>query len=272
MFVDSHCHLDRLNLSKYENSLDKALDAARIQGVNGFLCIGIGFDNAENLLELEKTHSDVWLSLGVHPLDDNLEVEEAELLRWCSLPPVQAVGETGLDYHYQPETKDQQITSFTKHLKVAKELNKPTIVHTREAQEDTLRLIREHGGEAAGVLHCFTESWEMAEQALDMGYYISISGIVTFKNADALRDVVRRVPADRLLIETDSPYLAPVPKRGKPNDPSLLPYVAECVAELKEMSLRDLAEVTSRNFHRLFPNTTATPPRQTLIEQKTRGF
>ena len=137
-------------------------------------------------------------------------------------------------------------------LEVAAELSKPIIVHTREAQTDTLELMRAYEGNTAGVLHCFTESWEMAEQALDLGYYISISGIVTFRNADALRDVVRKVPLDRLLIETDSPYLAPVPKRGKPNDPSLLPYVAECVAGLKEISLEDLAKATTDNFFRLF--------------------
>lgn len=255
MFVDSHCHLDRLDLSAHNNSLDNALDAARAQGVQGFLCIGIGFENTQELLQMERRHDDVWLSMGVHPLDQDLAVDEATLKHWCSLPEVQAVGETGLDYHYQPETREQQIDSFRLHLQVANDLNKPVIVHTREAQEDTLKLIREHSGKAAGVLHCFTESWEMAEQALELGYYISLSGIVTFKNAEALRDVARRVPLDRLLIETDSPYLAPVPKRGKPNDPSLLPYVAECIASERGIAVADLAKATTENFHRLFPNT-----------------
>jgi len=255
MLIDSHCHLDRLDLNAYNHSLDEALQAARNTGVSGFLCIGIGFNNADQLIEIERCHSDVWLSMGVHPLEDSLDLDPAELMKWCSLSVVQAVGETGLDYHYKPETREGQITSFRTHLQVAAELKKPIIVHTRNAQEDTLQLIRDHGGSAAGVLHCFTESWEMAEKAMDMGYYISISGIVTFRNADALREVVRKVPLDRLLIETDSPYLAPVPKRGKPNDPSLLRYVAETVAELKCVDVEALALATTENFHTLFPNT-----------------
>ena len=252
MFVDSHCHLDRLDLSRFDNSIDNALNAARAESVTGFLCVGIGFDNTDELLALESENSDVWLSMGVHPLQDDLSVEASELKKWGSLSQVVAIGETGLDYHYQPETKQAQLESFRLHLEVANELNKPVIVHTREAQDDTLELIRTHGGSTAGVLHCFTESWEMAEQALDLGYYISISGIVTFRNADALREVVRKVPLQRLLIETDSPYLAPVPKRGKPNDPSLLPYVAECIAGLKGVSLDALAQATTDNFFRLF--------------------
>ena len=254
MLIDSHCHLDRLDLSCYNHSLDGALQAARDSGVSGFLCIGIGFDNADQLMDIERSHSDVWLSMGVHPLEDNLETTPAELKKWCSLPVVHAVGETGLDYHYKPETRATQMASFRTHLQVAADIEKPIIVHTRNAQEDTLQLIRDHGGSAAGVLHCFTESWEMAEQAMDMGYYISISGIVTFHNADALREVVRKTPLNRLLIETDSPYLAPVPKRGKPNDPSLLLHVAETVAELKGIDVEALGQATTENFHRLFPS------------------
>ena len=257
MLVDSHCHLDRLDLSSFNHSLDDALQSARDAGVSGFLCVGIGFDNADQLMEIEKRHADVWLSMGVHPLDDNLETDPDELTKWCSLPVVQAVGETGLDYHYKPEAKDLQISSFRTHLQVAAELEKPIIIHSRSAQEDTLQLIRDHGGPATGVMHCFTESWEMAEQAMEMGYYISISGIVTFRNADSLREVVSKVPLDRLLIETDSPYLAPVPKRGKPNDPSLLPHTAELIAEIKGLSIEQLATATTDNFHRLFPGTLA---------------
>lgn len=253
--IDSHCHLDRLNLSGYQGSLNKALIAARLQGVKGFLCIGIDFDNAPDLIQLQSEHEDVWLSLGVHPLDDNLTVNKEELLNWCGRPEVIAVGETGLDYHYQPETRDAQIDSFIKHLQVAKELEKPLIVHTREAQQDTLDLIKEYGGNSAGILHCFTESWEMASEALDIGYYVSISGIVTFRNADNVRYVAERVPIDRLLIETDSPYLAPVPFRGKPNEPAYLPRTAGFLAELRGISLNELVEATTENFHRLFPST-----------------
>lgn len=264
MLIDSHCHLDRLDLTQYDGSLDKALTAARESRVSGFLCVGIGFDGMKNLLEINSIHDDVWLSVGLHPLDDCLDRDltniEADLRHWCAKPEIHAVGETGLDYHYKPETREQQIESFRAHLQVAKDLEKPIIVHTRNAQADTLALIKANTGDAAGVLHCFTESWEMAEQALELGYYISISGIVTFKNASELRDVVRRVPLDRLLVETDSPYLAPVPKRGKPNDPSLLPYVAECVAELKQVDIGRLAEATTENFHRLFSTTSPRKP------------
>lgn len=259
MFIDSHCHLDRLDLTRYDDSLENALCAARDAGVRGFLCVGIGFDGVKQLFEINSMHEDVWLSVGLHPLDDCLDRDltsiDTDLRHWCAKSEFHAVGETGLDYHYKPETRDQQIESFRIHLDVASEINKPVIVHTRSAQDDTLELIRAHGGKAGGVLHCFTESWEMAEQALELGYYISISGIVTFKNAAELREVVRRVPLERLLIETDSPYLAPVPKRGRPNDPSLLPYVAECVAELKQVDVSQLAEATTENFHRLFSTT-----------------
>ncbi|MCL4156282.1 UNVERIFIED_CONTAM: hypothetical protein GTU68_062643 [Idotea baltica] len=265
MFIDSHCHLDRLDLSSHNGSLNEALGTAREQHVNGFLCVGIGFENTDRLLEIESTNSDVWLSMGVHPLEENLSIDPAELKKWCALSQVVAIGETGLDYHYRPETKPVQLEAFKTHLIVSAELNKPVIVHTREAQEDTIHLIRKYGGEAAGVLHCFTESWEMAEEALDLGYYISISGIVTFKNAEALRDVVRNVPLERLLIETDSPYLAPVPKRGKPNDPSLLPYVAECVASLKGVSVGEIAQATSDNFFRLFPAAVRSKPAETVV-------
>jgi len=206
MFIDSHCHLDMLNLDSHDGSLDNALSAARSAGVNGFLCIGIGLDKAESLM---------------------------------------------LDYHYSPDSREAQIVSFRTHLQVAETLQKPVIIHTRDAKEDTIDLMRAHS-RAVGVLHCFTESWEMAKQALDLGYYISISGIVTFRNASALREVVKRLPLDRLLIETDSPYLAPIPYRGQPNQPAFLPEVASCVAELVGVDIEKLGELTSQNFHRLF--------------------
>jgi len=256
--IDSHCHLDRLDLSSHQGNLACALDSARKNGVKGFLCIGIGFSRAQELIELQDQHSDVWLSLGVHPLNDDLGTDKKELLQWCSRPEVVAVGETGLDYHYQPETREAQIESFKTHLQVADELDKPIVVHTRAAQQDTLDLIREQNSGTGGILHCFTESWDMAKEALDMGYYVSISGIVTFRNAENVREVARKIPLDRLLIETDSPYLAPVPFRGKPNEPAYLPKVAECVAELRGMSVQALVNTTTENFHQLFPSTQTT--------------
>lgn len=253
--IDSHCHLDRLDLSSHQNSLENALNSARDRGVSGFLCIGIGFDHAEELIQLQRQHSDVWLSMGVHPLNDNLTIDKEQLLHWCSHADVIAVGETGLDYHYQPETRSAQIESFKLHLEAASELKKPIVIHTRAAQEDTLELLRQYRSSVTGILHCFTESWEMAKEALTMGYYVSISGIVTFRNAENVREVARKIPLDRLLIETDSPYLAPVPFRGKANEPAYLPKVAECVADIRGISIEELIDATTENFHRLFPTT-----------------
>lgn len=213
MLVDSHCHLDRLDLAAHGGSLDAALDAARARGVGQFLCIGVSADNAQAVKALAERYADVHCSVGVHPLD--LEPGSAPALDWLlgelAHPRVVAIGETGLDYHYEPEAAELQQEAFRLHLEAARITAKPVIVHTREARADTLALLREAALPQAGVLHCFTEDWEMARSALDLGFYISLSGIVTFRNADALREVARQVPADRLLVETDSPYLAPIP-------------------------------------------------------------
>ena len=224
MLVDSHCHLDRLDLSAHDGSLDAALQAARERGVGHFLCIGVSADNAADVKALTDRYDDV-----------------------------DAIGETGLDYHYEPEAAELQQMSFRVHLEAAQQTGKPVVVHTRGARADTLTLLREAALPQAGVLHCFTEDWEMAKAALDLGFYISLSGIVTFRNADALRDVARQVPADRLLVETDSPYLAPIPYRGKPNLPQYVREVAEFLAMLRGESYERFAEQTTENFQRLFP-------------------
>lgn len=255
MLIDSHCHLDRLDLAAHGGSLDAALDAARAAGVGHFLCIGVSADNAATVKGLAERYADVDCSVGVHPLD--LEPGAEPALDWLlgelEHPKVVAIGETGLDYHYEPESAALQQASFRLHLEAARITGKPVIVHTREARADTLALLREAALPQAGVLHCFTEDWEMAKAALDIGFYISLSGIVTFRNAEALRDVARQVPADRLLVETDSPYLAPVPHRGKPNLPQYVREVAEYLAVLRGVSYESLAEQTSSNFKRLFP-------------------
>lgn len=255
MLVDSHCHLDRLDLAAHDGSLDAALDAARARGVQHFLCIGVSAANAGAVKGLAERYSDVDCSVGVHPLD--LEKGEAPALDWLldelNHPHVVAIGETGLDYHYEPEAAELQQQSFRLHLQAAQATGKPVIVHTREARADTLALLREAALPQAGVLHCFTEDWEMAKAALDIGFYISLSGIVTFRNADALREVARKVPADRLLVETDSPYLAPIPHRGKPNLPQYVREVAEFLAMVRGESFEDLAQQTTANFKRLFP-------------------
>lgn len=255
MLVDSHCHLDRLDLAAHDGSLDAALEAARARGVGHFLCIGVSADNAAQVKALAERYEDVDCSVGIHPLD--LTSEEAPALDWLlqelNHPNVVAIGETGLDYHYEPEAAKVQQASFRLHLEAARITGKPVVIHTRAARADTLDLLREAALPGAGVLHCFTEDWDMARAALDLGYYISLSGIVTFRNADALRDVARQVPADRLLVETDSPYLAPIPHRGKPNLPEYVREVAEFISMVRGERFERLAEQTTENFRRLFP-------------------
>lgn len=255
MLVDSHCHLDRLDLAAHGGSLDAALEAARARGVGQFLCIGVSADNAAAVKDLASRYADVHCSVGVHPLD--LAPGEALALDWLlgelDHPRVAAIGETGLDYHYEPEAAELQQQAFRLHLEAARITGKPVVVHTREARADTLALLREVALPQAGVLHCFTEDWEMAKAALDIGFYISLSGIVTFRNAEALREVARQMPADRLLVETDSPYLAPIPHRGKPNLPEYVREVAEFLAQLRGVEFERFAEQTTANFRRLFP-------------------
>lgn len=255
MLIDSHCHLDRLRLDKHQGQLDLAVQAAQARGVAGILCVGISLENREQVISIAERYPQVVASVGVHPLDiDSGQAAGEQLVEWSRHPKVVALGETGLDYYYSDETKSTQQESFITHLQAAARADLPVIVHTRSAKEDTLALIAEHGSrESAGVLHCFTEDWDMARRAVDLNYLISISGIITFRNAEVLRDVVRQLPLDRLMVETDSPYLAPVPYRGKPNEPAFVREVAEYVAELKGITYQELTEITAANFFRLFP-------------------
>ena len=250
--IDSHCHLDRLELG--ERSLESALDEARGRGVERFLCIGVNLED-QSPVRVAEQHDDVYASVGVHPLYHTDAVPQAQdLVALADHPKVVALGETGLDYFKEDNDRGIQRDAFALHLDTAKQLGLPTIVHTRGAVDDTLAIMREHAcAERVGVLHCFTESWDMAKAALDMGWYISISGIVTFRNADALRDVASRVPSERLLIETDSPWLAPVPHRGQSNEPKYLPEVAACVAEQRRVRPEVIHALSQENFFRLFP-------------------
>ncbi len=254
MLVDSHCHLDRLDLRHYDGQLEAALDAARLRGVERMLCIGIDLNNAPTVVDIAQRHPDIYASVGVHPLDISEDIcAVTALVELAEQDKVVAIGETGLDYYYSAEKKSEQQLSFANHLLASAQTGKPTIVHTRDAREDTLALIAKHGDpNVAGVLHCFTESWEMASAAMDMGYYISFSGIITFKNAEELREVVKRVPIERMLVETDSPYLAPVPYRGKKNEPKFVLEVAQQVAELKGLSFDEVVAQTGKNFNQLF--------------------
>lgn len=254
MFIDSHCHLDRLDLQAYQGDLTLALQAAREQGVKHFLTVSVELKDYPVLSAFTEQHADISMSVGVHPSDvaGNSQQPTVELL--CQLaqhPKVVAIGETGLDYHYHPEQAAVQQESFITHILASKQSAKPLIVHTREARQDTINLLRDYHAEQ-GVLHCFTEDWETAKAALDLGFYISFSGIVSFANAKDLRDVAAKIPLDRLLIETDSPYLAPVPYRGKKNEPRYLPAVAKALAEVRGITVEEIAEQTSANFGRLF--------------------
>lgn len=251
MLVDSHCHLQMLNP---EEPTATFLEAAAAAGVEHMLTVAISLDDSARTIALAERYPQISASVGAHPSDDGPEPSVDEIVRLAqSSPKVVAIGETGLDYHYNKGDLDWQRNRFREHIRAAREVHKPLIVHTRDAREDTVRILEEErAGEAGGVIHCFTENYEMASRCLDMGFYISFSGIVTFRNAEELRDVARRVPLERTLVETDSPFLAPVPHRGKPNQPAFVRHVAEQLAELHEVSLEELARVTTENFYTLF--------------------
>ena len=253
MLTDSHSHLDRLKFNE-SLRLDEAIASAKARGVSRFLCVCISDENRKAVLDIAAKYDEVFASVGVHPCDiDGDPITVQTLTQWASAPKVVALGETGLDYFHSQDFVVQQKQSFIHHLEAGGQMGLPVIVHTRNAKEDTLQIINQYANrETSGVLHCFTEDWAMAKQAIDMNFYISISGIVTFKNADVLRDVVRKTPLDYLLVETDSPYLAPIPYRGKPNMPAYVREVAEYVAELKGLTYEALAEHTTANFLRLF--------------------
>jgi TatD DNase family protein len=254
MLIDSHCHLDRIDLERFDGSLDKLLAAARDAGVVHMLCVNISLEGYPTVRGIAERYPQVSCSVGVHPGEsEGAEPTVEDLVTRGRDPLVVAVGETGLDYHYHPDDNEWQRERFRVHVRAARDLGKPLIIHTRDAREDTIGILREEGADAVrGVMHCFTETWEMARAALDLGFCISFSGIVTFRNAEALRDVARRVPDDRLLVETDAPYLAPMPHRGKVNHPAWVRDVAARVAEVRGTDLETLAELTTRNYDALF--------------------
>jgi TatD DNase family protein len=252
-FVDSHCHLNMLDLTAYHGDLGALLEQAKRVGVQHILCVGVDLEHAQEVLDIAERFADVSASVGVHP-SEKIAVTRADLLQYARHPKVVALGETGLDYHYNETGLDEQRERFRLHISVAKELKKPLIIHTRDARADTIRLLQEeNAAQVGGVMHCFTESWEMAEQALALNFYISFSGIVTFKNATEVAAVAEKTPLDRILIETDAPYLTPVPHRGKkPNEPQYVCLVAAKIAELKKIPLQQVAEQTTKNFFSLF--------------------
>lgn len=263
MFTDSHCHL---NFPELMQQLPQVLQAMEQAQVTRALCIACTIEDFPQVHALAMRYPHLWCTVGVHPdTEDMHEPSLDELLQLAALPRVVGIGETGLDYYGMQERKggrtiadlDWQRTRFRTHIRAARQCAKPLVIHTRAAAADTLAILREEGedgsvGSAGGVFHCFTETMDTAKAALDLGFYISFSGIVTFKSAQDLRDVAAYVPLDRLLIETDSPYLAPVPYRGKLNTPAYVPQVAQCIAQLRGMPVEDLAQQSSANFDRLF--------------------
>jgi len=253
MLVDSHCHLDRLDYKEKHSGISDVIEKAREKGINHLLSVCVTLDDYPAMAEMIKPFPQVSSTCGVHPLYKEAVMDESLLLEYASAEKVVAIGETGLDFFYSPETKEWQMDAFRKQIRVAKKLDKPLIIHTRGARQETLDILREEGAEqVGGVLHCFTESIEMAEQAMQMGFYISVSGIVTFKNAKELQAVIKAIPLNKLLVETDSPYLAPVPHRGQENEPAFTHDVAMFVAELKGVSYSELAEITTNNYFNLF--------------------
>lgn len=261
MFTDSHCHLSFPQLKAELPQIRQAMLDAKVDRA---LCICTTLEEFEEVHELATTYDNFWSSVGVHP--DNEGVQEptvSDLVQRSALPKVVGIGETGLDYFRLGDRTvadmEWQRERFRVHIRTARQVNKPLIIHTRSASADTLAILKEEGKggsalpDATGVFHCFTETQAVAKAALDMGYYISFSGILTFKTAADLREVAMFVPLDRMLIETDSPYLAPVPHRGKTNNPSYVPYVAKLLADLKGQSIETIAQATSHNFETLFP-------------------
>lgn len=256
MLVDSHCHLNFIDLSDFDNSLDNVLQAAERHQVGHFLSVCVELEDYPKLCKLAEQYKNISISVGIHP---NSEIESepgaATLVQLASHPACIAIGETGLDY-YRTTTDDAQEAQrqrFRTHIQAAITSGKPLIIHTRQSATDTLKLMAEANADhIGGVMHCFSEDWDIAKQAMDLNFYISLSGILTFKNAAMLQEVAKKLPLDRILIETDSPYLAPVPFRGKQNHPALVKYVALALSELKEIPYEKVAQQTTENFYRCF--------------------
>jgi len=253
VFVDTHCHLTLLDLSPYDGDIDLAIQAAKDAGVSKMMSISVNLDDHIELSRIATRHPELGYSVGVHPCEDATVMARATteyLVELAQAEKAWALGETGLDYFHSTDFMAEQKECFARHIQASKIVKKPVVVHTRSAKHDTVDIIRAEGSEH-GILHCFTEDWEAAKAVLDCGYYISFSGIVSFKNAQDLRDVAKQVPLNRILIETDSPYLAPVPYRGKSNEPKYVPYVAKALSDVYDKPLEEIAFITTQNFENL---------------------
>jgi TatD DNase family protein len=251
MLVDSHCHL---NFPELVQNMDQVLESMRSNQVGHALCVSVTLDKFPEVLAIAEQYPNIYASVGVHPdYEDITEPTVQGLVELANHPRVVAIGETGLDYFRLTGDLSWQRERFRTHIRAARQTGKPLIIHTRNAAEDTIKIMQEEGAaEVGGVMHCFTESWEVAQAAIAMGFYISFSGIVTFKNAQALKEVAQKVPLASMLVETDSPYLAPIPFRGKTNQPAYVRHVAEEIARLREQPLQQIMDATTANFFKLF--------------------
>lgn len=258
--VDSHCHLNLLENSDNPDSLQLYLDRASENAVKHFLCVAVDLENHHVLTGLADKYNNVNISVGVHPNHDKDDYITHDRIREkLNHPKIVAIGETGLDYYRSEGDLTWQQDRFRTHIQVGIETQLPIIIHTRNAKKDTIDIMKsEEAGSIGGVMHCFTEDWEMAKKALDLNFYISFSGIVSFKSAHELQEVAKKMPLDRMLIETDCPYLAPVPHRGKQNEPSFVKHVAEAISTLRDESLEEIANKTTENFFHLFSRATKT--------------
>lgn len=251
--IDSHCHIDRVDLDAFGGSIESMLDHARNLSVDKFLCVCIDLEHFDDVHTLSKSYPNIYCSVGVHPTETNCKDPTIEeLLEYAKSNRVIAIGETGLDYfHVRKDEADWQRDRFRRHIAASNQSGKPMIIHMRDSKEDTIEILSREKAEK-GVMHCFAEDLETAEAAIDLGFYISFSGILTFKSAQDLREVAKQIPTERILIETDSPYLTPVPYRGKPNSPAYTYYVAEKLAEIRNTTIGEIAKVTTQNFNQLF--------------------
>lgn len=257
MLIDSHCHLDRLDLSKYNNNLELAILEAQKFDIGYILCPSVVLDEHQKLLQIKAINPEkIAIAVGLHPSENvDYVITEQELYDLANTPEVMAIGETGLDYYYVTDENSRAIQRqrFITHIQVAKKLRKPLIIHCRNASHDIIEILQaERADEICGIMHCFSENWQTATKVLDLGFHLGFSGILTFKNAEELREIARKTPENRILLETDSPYLAPVPFRGKSNEPAYLIHTAEMMAQIRKVDYKNIATITTNNFWNIF--------------------
>ena len=253
MYIDSHCHL---NFNELSEDLENVLIRAKKSGVSSILCIATKKDNFQSVIDIANKYNNIWCTIGVHPHSvESDDIKYEDIIEYYTNPKVVGIGETGLDYHYNYSPKDKQIASFKMHCDISKETNLPLIIHNRLGEKDILSILthqKKINPKLTGVIHCFSSTYEFASKCIELGFYISFSGILTFKNAELIRETAKKIPLDRLLIETDAPYLAPVPYRGKVNEPAYVVETAKKLSEVCNISLDDIAKITTNNFFNLF--------------------